>query len=59
MRGKGFNKVDSCPNNPGGFGCSQDCKGHGILRCWTCGKLTRDHPTLETKCQPLGPATPQ
>jgi hypothetical protein len=47
MKNQGFDKTGSCPNNPHGFGCVQTCRGHGVLKCWTCGKLTRDHETYE------------
>jgi hypothetical protein len=47
MKGSGFDKSGSCPNNPRGFGCLQNCKGHGVVKCWTCGKPVADHPTTE------------
>ena len=47
MRGQGFDKRDSCPNNPDGFGCRSTCKGHGVVKCWTCGNPVADHPTYQ------------
>jgi hypothetical protein len=54
MKNQGFDKSGSCPNNPHGFGCTQHCKGHGVVRCWTCGNPVAEHPTLEM-CQDYNP----
>jgi hypothetical protein len=54
MKGEGFNKTGSCPNNPGGFGCTPTCKGHGIVKCWTCGKPVAEHESLGA-CQDYNP----
>jgi hypothetical protein len=54
MKNQGFNKIDSCPNNPGGFGCTQHCKGHGVVTCWTCGDLVSKHQSLGA-CQDYNP----
>jgi hypothetical protein len=54
VKGEGFDKSGSCPNNPDGFGCTQHCKGHGVVTCKTCGGLVSEHESLGA-CQNYNP----